>query len=105
MINQAPTVRYTASVCEIFFSDFRKKTFSAESQSLQSDSDHRNLIARTCRLMANHIHLPVEIGDVCQFAFDEFSWPGKLDSMESGTGLRWHIALVPRAILYLSLIR
>lgn len=55
--------------------------------------------------MANHIHLPVEIGDVCQFAFDEFSWPGKLDSMESGTGLRWHIALVPRAILYLSLIR
>jgi hypothetical protein len=31
MINQAPIVRYTASVCEIFFSDFRKKTFSAES--------------------------------------------------------------------------
>jgi len=36
MINQAPIVRYTASVCEKFFSDFRKKTFSAESQSLQS---------------------------------------------------------------------
>ena len=31
MINQAPIVRYRASVCEIFFSDFRKKTFSAES--------------------------------------------------------------------------
>ena len=27
MINQAPIVRYTASVSEIFFSDFRKKTF------------------------------------------------------------------------------
>jgi hypothetical protein len=32
MINQGPIVRYTASVCEIFFSDFRQKTFSAESQ-------------------------------------------------------------------------
>jgi hypothetical protein len=32
MINQAPIVRYRASVCEIFFSDFRKKTFSAESR-------------------------------------------------------------------------
>jgi len=31
MINQAPIVRYTASMCEIFFSDFLKKTFSAES--------------------------------------------------------------------------
>jgi len=31
MLNQGPIVRYTASVCEIFFSDFRKKTFSAES--------------------------------------------------------------------------
>ena len=31
MINQAPIVRYTAFVSEIFFSDFRKKTFSAES--------------------------------------------------------------------------
>jgi hypothetical protein len=31
MINQAPIVRYTASVYKIFFSDFRKKTFSAES--------------------------------------------------------------------------
>jgi len=28
---QAPLVRYRASVCEIIFSDFRKKTFSAES--------------------------------------------------------------------------
>jgi hypothetical protein len=33
MINQAPIVRYMASVCEILFSDFRKKTFSAESVS------------------------------------------------------------------------
>jgi hypothetical protein len=33
MINQGPIVRYTASVCEIFFSDFRQKTFSAESSS------------------------------------------------------------------------
>jgi len=32
MINQAPIVRYMASVCEIFFADFCKKTFSAESQ-------------------------------------------------------------------------
>jgi hypothetical protein len=32
MINQAPIVRYTAFVSEIFFSDFRKKTFSAESK-------------------------------------------------------------------------
>ena len=32
MINQAAIVRYTATVCEIFFSDFRKKTFSAESE-------------------------------------------------------------------------
>jgi len=31
MINQAPIVRYMASVCEIFFADFCKKTFSAES--------------------------------------------------------------------------
>jgi len=31
MVNQAPIVRYTASVCEIFFSDFWKKGFSAES--------------------------------------------------------------------------
>jgi len=31
MINQAPIVRYTASVCELFFSGFSKKTFSAES--------------------------------------------------------------------------
>src|SRR6266508_5593356 len=31
MINQAPIVRYTASVCEKFLSDFRKKTISAES--------------------------------------------------------------------------
>ena len=30
MINQAPIVRYTASVSEIFFPDFRRKTFSAE---------------------------------------------------------------------------
>jgi hypothetical protein len=34
MINQAPIVRYRASVCEIFFFDFRKKTFSAESKVL-----------------------------------------------------------------------
>jgi hypothetical protein len=31
MINQAPIVRYMASVCEMFFADFCKKTFSAES--------------------------------------------------------------------------
>jgi hypothetical protein len=34
MINQVPIVRYTAFVSEIFFSDFRKKTFSAESFSM-----------------------------------------------------------------------
>jgi len=39
MINQGPIVRYTASVCEVFFSDFRQKTFSAES-SVMSDLDH-----------------------------------------------------------------
>ena len=31
IINQASIVRYTASVCEIFFPAFWKKTFSAES--------------------------------------------------------------------------
>jgi len=39
MINQVPIVRYTAFVSEIFFSDFRKKTFSAESYYYISSSD------------------------------------------------------------------
>jgi hypothetical protein len=33
MINQAPIVRYRASVSEIFFPDFWNGTFSAESES------------------------------------------------------------------------
>jgi len=32
IINQAPLVRYRSTVCEIFFSNFPKKTFSAESE-------------------------------------------------------------------------
>ena len=36
IINQAPIVRYRASVSEIFFPDFWNQTFSAESQSYQS---------------------------------------------------------------------
>ena len=36
MINQAPIVRYTASVSENFFPNFWRKTFSAESE-LRSD--------------------------------------------------------------------
>jgi hypothetical protein len=43
MINQAPIVRYTAFVSEIFFSDFRKKTFSAESK-LEPDN-HLYIVA------------------------------------------------------------
>jgi hypothetical protein len=31
MINQAPIVRYTASVCETFLPNFWRKPFSAES--------------------------------------------------------------------------
>jgi hypothetical protein len=36
IINQAPIVRYRASVSEIFFPDSWYGSFSAESQSLQS---------------------------------------------------------------------
>ncbi len=39
MINQAPIGGYKSSVCEIFFSDFRKKTFSAESIVMSDPSD------------------------------------------------------------------
>jgi len=52
MINQAPIVRYTASVCEIFFSEFWKKTFSAESLStdaLVKDSGQADLFVLAAR--------------------------------------------------------
>jgi hypothetical protein len=61
MINQAPIVRYTASVCEIFFSDFREKTFSAESeltnmaQGCASCFDFLTIFERTANGSGDHV--------------------------------------------------
>jgi len=77
MINQAPIVRYTASVCEIFFSDFRKKTFSAEPiDTPDPDSLHDSKHGGTQYAVGEtHGHAyPVEIlpstSDLTPFLFD-----------------------------------